>query len=91
MNAGDIMKTLTIRGIDDRVSKELKKRAKKQDTSVNQTVIQILKKTLGLEKNTIFKEYDDLNKLAGTWKNKELKNFNNDIKDFDKIDRDIWK
>lgn len=85
------MKTLTIRGIDEKTSKRLKKYAESHNTSINQTVIKILRRTLGMEKNNSTMEYHDLDELAGTWSVNDLAEFKTNTKQFDKIDLDLWK
>ncbi len=85
------MKTLTIRGIEHSISKKLKKLAEEEKTSINQTVIKILKNALGVDEKKPFKEYHDLDTLAGTWNEKDYNEFTNNIKDFSKIDKDLWK
>lgn len=85
------MKTLTIRGIDDEVSGKLKEKARKENASINQTVVHLLKQGLGIESEPVFKQYNDLNDLAGTWTKDDLMEFTRDTKDFSKIDRSLWK
>ena len=60
------MKTLTLRGIDNTLADALKKASEKSNTSINKTVIRLLKEALGLEKKK-YKTYHDLGHLAGTW------------------------
>lgn len=85
------MGTLTIRGIDNNVSQKLKEKAQEDNSSINQTVVRLLKKALGLEGDVAFKEYNDLDDLAGTWSKKDLKEFSRNTDDFSRIDRDLWK
>ncbi len=42
--------TMTIRGLDDLTIKALKEKAKKEGTSVNTTLLKLLKENLGLRK-----------------------------------------
>jgi len=91
MQKRENMKTLTIRGIDDKLSKALKEKAKKNNISLNQTALKILKEGSGIKEDKIFKTYDDLNNLAGTWTEEDEKEFVKNTYHFNKIDKDIWK
>ncbi len=85
------MKTLTIRNIDDDLSNILKEKAKTGGTSLNACVINLLKQITGLSKQQFSKKYSDLDFLAGTWEEKDYNEFNNNVKSFNEIDKDIWK
>ena len=85
------MKSITIRGIDDRLQTELEKMAAKEDRSINKTILSLLKKALGIEDKIKFPTYNDLDHLAGTWSEKDEKEFNLATEQFNKIDQDIWK
>lgn len=85
------MVTMTIRGIDDEVSKLLKDRAKSEDISVNGLILKMIKESLGIEKKKRTKTYRDLDHLAGTWSEKDFNEFQKRVKDMEKIDEEIWK
>lgn len=85
------MKTLTIRGIDNELELKIKERANKNGDSINKIVLQSLNSAFGLEKNKIFPTYHDLDELAGTWTQKDEEAFNNNIKELNEIDKDLWK
>lgn len=85
------MKTITIRGIDAELDKVIKSQAQQNDLSVNQWVLQALKKVTGIEKKTAFKRHHDLDRLAGGWTKEETKVFSESIQIFEKIDEDVWK
>ena len=85
------MTTMTIRGLDDLTIKALKEKAKEEGTSVNATLVKLLKEDLGLKKKKRMIIYKDLDHLAGTWSDKEYKEFQKIIKDFETIDKTIWK
>ena len=85
------MATMTIRGIDDEVSKLLKDRAKSEDISVNGLILKMIKESLGIEKKKRTKTYRDLDHLAGTWSEKDLNEFQKRVEDMEKIDEEIWK
>jgi len=85
------MKSITIRGIDDRLQTELEKMAAKEEKSISKTILSLLKKALGIEDKDKFPTYNDLAHLAGTWSEKDEREFNMATEQFNKIDEDIWK
>jgi len=46
----DIVKTITVRGMDASLAEKLRQASKKEGKSVNQIVIDTMKKQLGMEK-----------------------------------------
>ncbi len=85
------MATMTIRGLDDLTVKALKEKAKQEGTSVNSTIVKLLKEDLGLKKKKLIVVHNDLDHLAGTWSDKEYKEFQKTMKDFEIIDESMWK
>jgi len=85
------MKSITIRGIDEILQKELEKIAASEQKSLNKTILLLLKKALGIDKEKIFKTYNDLEHLAGTWTKEDEEEFDKATKQFNKIDKSIWK
>jgi len=85
------MATMTIRGLDELTIKALKEKAKEEGTSVNATLVNLLKEDLGLKKKKRMVLYNDLDHLAGTWSDKEYKEFQRVMKDFETVDESIWK
>jgi hypothetical protein len=85
------MKTITIRGIEPGLDRVIKSQAKQNNLSVNQWILQALKKITGMGKEPMFKKYSDLDALAGGWSKEEAKTFRKNTQIFEKIDEDIWK
>jgi len=86
------MKTMTIRGLDKEMGQRLKAAAEAERSSVNQFVLDTLKKTLGLEKASIHtNEYRDLDFLFGVWDESDLTEFQKIQSEFNTIDEDLWK
>ena len=85
------MKTITIRGIEPGLGRVIKSRAKQNNLSVNQWILQALKKMTGMGKEPLFKKYHDLDDLAGGWSKEEAKAFQKNTQLFEKIDEDVWK
>lgn len=84
------MATMTLRGIDDRISNALKEQAKKEGTSVNSLTLKLLKEKLGLEKQKRNLLYDDLDHLAGTWSAEQAAAFEEAVAGFEKVDEKMW-
>ncbi len=85
------MTTMTIRGLDDLTIKALKEKAKKEGSSVNAALVKLLQEELGIKKKKRTVVYNDLDHLAGTWSDKDYKEFLQATADFAKIDEDMWK
>jgi hypothetical protein len=85
------MKTITIRGIEPGLDRVIKSRAKQNNLSVNQWILQALKKVTGMGKEPVFKKYHDLDALAGGWSKEEAKAFQKNTQIFEKIDEEVWK
>ena len=81
------MPQYTIRNIPDALDQELRERARRRGTSLNEAAIDALKRGLGITEDAV--EYDDLDDLVGTWKNDEA--FDQALADQDTIDLDIWR
>ncbi len=85
------MKSITIRGIDDRLHQELEKTSKNEHKSLNKTILFLLKKALNIEYTVKYPVYNDLDYLAGSWSKEDEEEFNNTAAWFNKVDEDIWK
>jgi hypothetical protein len=83
------MKTITMRGIDEEMAKVLKEKAKNEGISINTMLLKLIRKDLGLEKKKRTVIYDDLDHLAGGWSEKDYKEFQNKIADFETVDEDM--
>jgi plasmid stability protein len=85
------MTTMTIRGLDDVTINALKQKAKKEGSSVNAALVKLLQEALGVTKKKRTVIYNDLDHLAGTWSDKDYKEFLQATADFAKIDENLWK
>jgi plasmid stability protein len=87
-----IMKSVTIRGVELEVAEKLKTTAAREGKSVNQLVLEFIKKNLGLEKEKKYtREYSDLDELFGRWTDKEFNKVQDKINQERQIDQDLWK
>lgn len=86
------MGSISIRNVDEVVAKKLKQQAKASKKSVNQLVIEILRRHVGLEKEKHFtKIYDDLDDLFGCWSKDDFEQIQGKIDDERRIDEELWK
>ena len=85
------MNTMTIRGLDDLTVKALKEKAKKEGSSINAALIKLVQENLGIKNKKRTVVYNDLDHLAGTWSDKDFKEFFKATADFEKIDKNLWK
>jgi hypothetical protein len=80
-----------LRGVSSEVMTTLKQEAEKQNTSVNLLIIKLIENGIGYSHVVKRPTHHDLDKLAGTWSAKDVKEFERNTKDFEKIDGDLWK
>ena len=82
-------KHLTVRGVPKDVADALQVERRRRATSVNATVINLLRQALGLNHAEVFD--NGLGRLAGTWTKRDLDEFEQDTKHFETIDPDLWQ
>jgi succinyl-CoA synthetase beta subunit len=88
----ETMGSISIQGVDEQLTALLKQQAAKARTSVNQFIIDTLKKHVGLEKEKQFsKEYDDLDHLFGSWSEEEFSEIQGTISSERRIDQELWQ
>jgi hypothetical protein len=88
---GFAMKTITIRGLNEHLSEKLKQAAKKEAKSINQFVIDSIRKSLGEEKEKKFNViHHDMDHLFGKWSEHECKQIEKSIHMDRKIDTELW-
>jgi hypothetical protein len=82
------MSQITLRGLDPQIEREIRRIAKKTGKSLNQVVLEMLRKSAGSRKRS---PADSLRKLAGGWTENEASEFNDAIKICAQIDEEIWR
>ena len=86
------MGTLSIRGLDNALSEQLKKVASAEEKSVNQYVIDTLRQHLGLTKHKKFTQsFGDLDQLFGSWNDESFNAIEEKINAERQIDDELWK
>ncbi len=86
------MSSLSIRGVDEKLSTILKAKAKSSNKSVNQYVLDLLKKSAGVEKEKKYtQEHHDLDHLFGLWSASAFGKIQGKINKERVIDEELWK
>lgn len=87
------MKQITLRDVPDEIAKLIEKKSRKDNLSLNKTIISLLERGAGVmsAKKSARPLYHDLDHLCGVWSKKEDKEFKNNLKRQRKIDEDLWK
>ena len=86
------MKSISIRGVDDQLAFLLKQEAEAARKSVNQFILETLKKQLGLNKKKRYTHvHHDLDSLFGRWSKDKFDGIQGKIDAERRIDPEIWK
>jgi len=78
---------LTIRNLPAPVAEALEREKRRRGRSLNQTVIDLLGQSLGVQKG----RSNGLGRLAGTWDEDEMREFEQAVAPFERIDEELWK
>ncbi len=83
------MSQITLRQLPENLENQIRKLARKNKTSINKTVIDLLERALGTDRGS--KKKRDLSKLKGTWSQLEADEFDKIMQSFNQIDKEVWK
>ncbi|MEM7351838.1 MAG: hypothetical protein AAF657_13655 [Acidobacteriota bacterium] len=83
------MQHLTVRNIPPDLATALAEEKHKRRQSLNQTVIELLRNSLGVGSGR--KRSNGLRKLAGQWTDEEHRQFEDAISITEEIDEDLWR
>ena len=87
----DILKSMTLHGLDSQLVAKLREEAEREGKSVNQTVLDALRKQFGLDKSRRFTEvHRDLDHLFGRWDEDEFARIQQKIDSERRIDSELW-
>lgn len=78
------MKSITIHGLDDQLCERIKAIAVRQGLSLNDTIISLLDKSLGIDRTSAAVQREDFLEFFGAWTDEESMEFERAIADFDK-------
>lgn len=82
-----VIKALTIRNLPAPVAEALEREKRRRGRSLNQTVIDLLGQSLGIQE----RRSNGLRRLAGSWDEKELREFEQAVAPFEQIDEELWR
>lgn len=81
------MKNLTVRNLPPDVAEALDNEKRRRGSSLNQTVIDLLKQGLGVGET----RSNGLARLSGTWSHEEFCEFEKAVAPFGEVDPELWK
>ena len=88
----DVLKNMTLRGLDPQLAAKLREAAEQEGKSVNQTVLDALRKQFGLGRSRRFTEvHRDLDHLFGRWDEDEFARIQQKIDSERRIDSELWQ
>ena len=85
------MKSITIHGIDEPLSRLIKSKAQSQGLSINKTVKKLLEESLGVKPKDKGEKRGDFEEFLGQWSGKEFSEFEKRVSDLRKIDNGDWR
>ena len=85
------MKSLTIHNIEEPLLALLRERAKKDEKSINQTLKEMIEKSVGVKFSKQQSHQSEFQEFSGVWSKNDVHDFTKASKDFEKIDKDDWK
>ncbi len=83
------MKHLTVRNVPDELAAAIEAEQTRRGASLNQTVLTLLRRALGLEPDRPFD--NGLGRFAGTWSEDELREFEAATAQFEEVDPELWR
>ena len=83
------MKTLTIRNVPKRLADALDRERRRNDASLNSTVLDLLGRSLGADGHG--PRRNGLAKLAGTWSADDQRQFDAAVAGMSAIDDEMWE
>ena len=87
------LRQLTIRGFEPEVEARIRELARREGLSLNQAVMQLLRRGAGVAEAT-HREADcigtSLDQLAGTWSAADEREFARAVSPLERVDREFW-
>ena len=87
------MKSILLRGINEKLFDEIKRKSDKESLSMNKFIISLLEANLdlALKQKKVKNKYNDLENLFGKWNIKEYEAIKSILKNQREIDKEQWK
>lgn len=83
------MAQITLRGLDQKLEQEVRRRARDSGKSLNRVILDMISQVTGLGKREKRPPADSLRKLAGGWSQQEASEFLDSIKSCEQIDEEM--
>ncbi len=80
---------LTVRNLPPRVAEALEAEKRRRDISLNQTVIELLQSSLGIDVTGA--PQNGLKRLAGVWTEEEFAEFERTVGPSERVDPELWE
>ena len=87
----DIMKSITIHGLDNHLAKMIKIKAEDEALSLNKTIKKLLEESLGIKPKDELNHAEDFTEFCELWNQKDVEEFNRSTADLNKIDMEDWR
>ena len=85
---GAAVRYLTVRNVPPELARALEREKARRAASLNETVIELLRRALGLGEA---ERSNGLARLAGGWSAEDLERFDAAVADFERIDPELWR
>ncbi len=85
------MAAITLHTLDDTLAKRLRATAKREGKSLNQTAKDLLASALGLKPTRRTQVRNGLARFCGTLSDADANAIRETLKDFEKIDEEMWR
>ncbi len=83
------MRHLTVRNLEPDIAKALERERRRSGESLNKTIMNLLRRALGIERGKKFS--NGLAKFAGGWTEEDLREFEKNTAFLNQIDEEMWK
>lgn len=85
------MKSITIHGLDDMLARQLQKQSRAWGQSLNKTIKQLLRHSLGITEQKKSYPKNDFSEFFGKWTTRDAKEFEKNVDVFEKVDPEDWQ
>jgi len=82
------MRTMTIRNVSAELAAALEEEKRRRGLSLNRTVLALIEESLGVNGNI---RSNGLGRLAGTWSEDRLRQFEDSVTPFGEVDSELWR
>jgi hypothetical protein len=85
------MQEIYLRGIDEILAERIKAVARAREITINDAMLELLRKAVGLSNDPVPLEHADIANLAGAWGSDEMSAFRRAIRALESLPEDIYK